>query len=304
MFNIRKMYSWGLSFARAVLVLGISFIIVYPLLNQLSIALKHPSDMFDVTVNWIPRQWTLMNFDVAYELLNFPKAFMGSLLLATSLSLIELVACLIIGYGFARFKFKVSNILFAFVVLTILVPPQMIMVPLFLNFRYFTLFGSIPEPGLNLLGSSWPMVLMALTGTAKRSGLFIYISRQFFRGMSPSLEEAAYVDGAGPLKTLFRIMLPNAVPIAMIIFLFSFVWNWNDLFYADLFMRGKTLLPLAMDSLHSRFAGYGENITVNGTYIQLVNNAAMLMYIGPVLLIYAFLQRFFVESIEKSGIVG
>ena len=245
MLNTRKLISWGWSLIRMILVMGISFIIVYPLLNQLSMAVKHPSNMFDATVNWIPRQLTTMNFEIAYKLIDYPSAFLGSVVVATSLSFLELIACLIIGYGFARFKFKGANILFAFVILTIVVPPQMIMVPLFLNFRYFTLFGLIPEPGLNLLGSGWPMALMALTGTAKRSGLFIYISRQFFRGMSPSLEEAAYVDGAGPLRTLFKIMLPNAVPIAMIIFLFSFVWNWNDLFYTDLFMRGKNLLPLA-----------------------------------------------------------
>lgn len=304
MVKMWKIRSWGWSLFRMILVVGICFIIVYPLLNQLSMALRHPSDMYDMTVNWIPRQFTLMNFETAYELLNYPSAFLGTLLMAASLSLLELIACLVIGYGFGRFKFKGSNILFAFVLLTIIVPPQMIMVPLFLNFRYFTLFGLIPEPGLNLLGSSWPMALMAITGTAKRSGLFIYISRQFFRNMSPSLEEAAYIDGAGPLRTLFRVMLPNAVPVAVIIFLFSFVWNWNDLFYTELFMRGKTLLPLALESLHSRFAGYGDLMTVNGTYIQLVNNAAMILYIAPVLILYAFLQRFFVESIEKSGIVG
>ncbi len=302
--RIWKNSGWLWSLFRMVLIVGICFIILYPLLNQLSMAVKHPADMYDMTVNWIPRQFTLLNFEVAYELLNYSQAFTGTLILATSLSVMELLACLIIGYGFGRFKFAGSNFLFALVLLTIVIPPQMVMVPLFLNFRYFTLFGLIPEPGWNLIGSGWPMALLALTGTAKRSGLFIYISRQFFRNMSPSLEEAAYIDGAGPLRTLFSVMLPNAVPIAVIIFLFSFVWNWNDLFYAELFMRGKNLLPLALESLHSRFAGYGERMVVNGTYIQLVNNAAMLLYITPLLVLYAFLQRFFVESIEKSGIVG
>lgn len=302
--RIWKNSGWLWSLFRMVLIVGICFIILYPLLNQLSMAVKHPADMYDMTVNWIPRQFTLLNFEVAYELLNYSQAFTGTLILATSLSVMELLACLIIGYGFGRFKFVGSNFLFALVLLTIVIPPQMVMVPLFLNFRYFTLFGLIPEPGWNLIGSGWPMALLALTGTAKRSGLFIYISRQFFRNMSPSLEEAAYIDGAGPLRTLFSVMLPNAVPIAVIIFLFPFVWNWNDLFYAELFMRGKNLLPLALESLHSRFAGYGERMVVNGTYIQLVNNAAMLLYITPLLVLYAFLQRFFVESIEKSGIVG
>lgn len=304
MLKTSRIQAWGWSFLRLVLVAGIGFIIVYPLLKQVSMAVKHPNDMYDLTVNWIPRQLTLLNFEAAYKLLNYSKAFLGTFFMASSLSLLELTACLIVGYGFGRFKFKGSKLLFALVLLTIVIPPQMIMVPLFLNFRYFTLFGLFQEPGLNLLGTSWPLALLAATGTAKRSGLFIYISRQFFRNMSPGLEEAAYIDGAGALRTMFQVMLPNAVPIGVIIFLFSFVWNWNDLFYTELFLRGKTLLPLALESLHSRFAAYGERMTVEGTYIQLVNNAAMLLYITPLLTLYAFLQRFFVESIEKSGIVG
>jgi multiple sugar transport system permease protein len=178
------------------------------------------------------------------------------------------------------------------------------MVPLFLNFRYFNLFGLLPDPGLNLIGSFWPLVLMALTGTAKRSGLFVFITRNYFKGLSTSLEEAAYVDGAGHLKTFFTIMLPNATPIAMIVFLFSFVWHWNDLFYTDLFMQGRNLLQIGLLRINSQFNYPWANKAVEGTYIQLVNNAGMLLYILPVLVLYAFLQRYFIESIEKTGLVG
>jgi len=210
---------------------------------------------------------------------------------------------MIIGYGFARWRYPGSNLVFALVVLSIVIPPQMVMIPLFLNFRYFDLLGLIPEPGINLIGSFWPLVLMALTGTAKRSGLFIFITRNFFRGMSTSLEEAAYVDGAGHLKTFFRIMLPNAKPIAMIV-LFSFVWNWNDLFYTNLFLPGAKLLQLGLATINSQYNLPWANKAVEGTYIQLVNNAGMLLYVLPVLILYAFLQRYFVESIEKTGLVG
>jgi len=88
--------------------------------------------------------------------------------MAASLSLLELIACLVIGYGFGRFKFKGSNILFAFVLLTIIVPPQDDYGSVVLEFPIFHLIWTYPEPGLNLLGSSWPMALMAITGTAKR----------------------------------------------------------------------------------------------------------------------------------------
>lgn len=293
---------WG--FTRFVLITGIGFIILYPLLRQLSAALMHPEDMYDLTVNWIPRTFTTLNFRVACEMLDYPKAVLTTLGFALLLSTLELASTMIIGYGFARWRYPGSDLVFALVVLSIIIPPQMVMVPLFLNFRYFNPLGLLPEPGINLLGSFWPMVLMALTGTAKRGGLFIFITRNFFRGMSTSLEEAAYVDGAGHLRTFFTIMLPNAIPIAMIVFLFSFVWNWNDLFYTDLFMQGKNLLQLALMRINAQYNYPWANKAVEGTYIQLVNNAGMLLYVLPVLVLYTFLQRYFIESIEKTGLVG
>ena len=300
----RKMLGIGAVVLRFGLLVGICFIILYPLLRQFSAAVMHPDDMYDLTVNWIPRQLTKLNFEVAWNMLDYPRSLLNTLGVTALLSALELAATMIIGYGFARWRYPGSNLVFALVVLSIVIPPQMVMVPLFLNFRYFDLLGLIPEPGLNLIGSFWPLVLMALTGTAKRSGLFIFITRNFFRGMSTSLEEAAYVDGAGHLKTFFRIMLPNAKPIAMIVFLFSFVWNWNDLFYTNLFLPGAKLLQLGLATINSQYNLPWANKAVEGTYIQLVNNAGMLLYVLPVLILYAFLQRYFVESIEKTGLVG
>ena len=300
----RKMLGMGAVVLRFGLLVGICFIILYPLLRQFSAAVMHPDDMYDLTVNWIPRQLTKLNFEVAWNMLDYPRSLLNTLGVTALLSALELAATMIIGYGFARWRYPGSNLVFALVVLSIVIPPQMVMIPLFLNFRYFDLLGLIPEPGINLIGSFWPLVLMALTGTAKRSGLFIFITRNFFRGMSTSLEEAAYVDGAGHLKTFFRIMLPNAKPIAMIVFLFSFVWNWNDLFYTNLFLPGAKLLQLGLATINSQYNYPWANKAVEGTYIQLVNNAGMLLYVLPVLILYAFLQRYFIESIEKTGLVG
>lgn len=300
--NKLRDFLWHLT--RYGLIVGIGFIILYPLLRQISFALMHPDDLFDLTVNWIPRTLTKINVQVAWEMLDYTRALVNTLGITLILSTLELAATMIIGYGFARWRYPGSNIVFALVVLSIVIPPQMVMVPLFLNFRYFNLFGLLPDPGLNLIGSFWPLVLMALTGTAKRSGLFVFITRNYFKGLSTSLEEAAYVDGAGHLKTFFTIMLPNATPIAMIVFLFSFVWHWNDLFYTDLFMQGRNLLQIGLLRINSQFNYPWANKAVEGTYIQLVNNAGMLLYILPVLVLYAFLQRYFIESIEKTGLVG
>ena len=296
----------GLTWAtvRAVLVAGISFVVVFPLLVRMTLALRAVEDMMDLTVNWVPRNFTVVNFQIAMKHMGYLKSAAITTAICSLLAAIEVAVCMMIGYGFARFSYPGSRFLFALVLLSLMVPPSVVMVPLFLNFRYFTVFGLLKEPGLNLIGTSWPLIMMALTGTAKKNGLFIYIVRQYFRGMAHELEEAAYVDGASPFKTFLSVMAPNAGPILMIVFLFSFVWHWNDLFYSDLFLRGIRVLPLALQSLTERFAYSWSDPNIDGSHITLVSSAAMLLYIAPLLVLYGVLQRHFVESIEKTGIVG
>jgi len=289
---------------RAVLVVGICFIIVYPVLIQLSMAFMDSADLYDLSVHWIPRHFTLRNFGIAIAQLSYAKAFFNSLSIATAQALLQVVSSTVIGYGLARFRFRGARLVFALVVFTLLVPPSLVSVPLFLNFRFFTLFGLLKPPGFNLIGSPLPLFLLSLTGTAKRNGLFIYMTRQYFRTMPTTIEEAAYVDGAGTVKTFARFMLPNAIPVLVIVFLFSFVWQWNDIFYSDFFLKGRAILSLNFQALTDKFAYSWSSPFIEGSHIRLVSNAGILLYIAPVLVLYAFLQRFFVESITRTGIVG
>ncbi len=290
---------------RAIVVLGICYIILMPLFTKLSSAFMTERDLYDQTVKWIPRNPTLDNFKLVWRYMKYPEAFKNSFLLALSVSLLQLAACTVVGYGFARFQFRGRNLLFGLVVFTLIVPPNLIMIPMYLNFRYFDLFGLLPDGGINLLGSYWPFILMAATGTGMRNGIFIYIMRQFFRGMPRDLEEAAYVDGAGPFTTFFRIMLPGAVPAMVIVFLFGFVWQWNDYFLTNIFMGGQTLLPLTLDSLVFSASGLVTGgMMLTGQYASLINNTGMLLFMAPLLVLYAFLQRYFVESVERTGLVG
>lgn len=289
---------------RAVLVIGICFIIFYPIIMQLSFAFMDVSDMYDLSVHWIPRNFTLRNFQIALSELNYLPSFFNSLLYSGFLAIIQVASSTLIGYGLARFRFKGVNIVFGLVVFTLLVPPSLISVPLFLNFRFFRFLGILPAPGINMIGSPWPLFLMSLTATAKRNGLFIYITRQYFRSMSTTIEEAAYAEGCGTVKTFVQFMLPNAIPVVLIVFLFAFVWQWNDLFYANFFLQGREILSLNFRSLTDRFAFSWSNPYIEGSHIQLVSNAAVLLYVLPVLVLYAVLQRYFVESISRTGIVG
>lgn len=305
--NLKKLRLLSWSLVRGILVIGLSVIILQPMFVRLVSALMTEEQIYDLTVRWIPREVTLENFRIAFYYMRYISSFFNTMTLTLSVSGLQLLSSILVGYGFARFEFKGREVLFILVILTLLVPPQVIMIPLFLNFRFFNIFGLLPNGGIDLLESYWPFILTALTGTAYRSGLLIYVARQYFKGMSKNLEEASYVDGAGSLKTFFMIMLPGAFPIILVIFIFSFVWQYNDTFFLNLYLRqGGDFLAFRLttavsDYVNSYARGYLE---ISREQRSIINNAGMMLFLLPLLIFYAFLQRYFVESIERSGLVG
>lgn len=302
-------------FARACLVIGISFIILYPLLMKLSVMFKAREDLFNPMIVWIPHNFTLENIKVAAKVLDYFPTLTNSLVLSTSAMVMSVVSCALAGYGFGRFKFKGNNILFAFVILTILIPAQTLVIPLYMHFRYFDLFGLIGlfnngEP-LNLMNSYWPIIMTTLTANGLKAGLFIYIFRQFFRGMPNEIAEAAIIDGAGIMQTFFRVMLPNAVPAIITVMLFSFVWQYNDVHYSNLFLNQTKLMASQLATIGGNTASYinltegnVDGANVDPVIIQSIIDTGILMAILPLIVLYLFVQRWFVESVERTGIVG
>lgn len=303
-------FAWAI--VRAVIVTGICFMIFYPTILRLSVTFMQERDLFDLTVRYIPRNFTLDNVLLVWRAMGMPETMLNTFRLSILTSLLQIASCTIIGYGFARFHFKGRGLLFALVLVTLVVPPQTIMIPLFLHFRFFDIFGLFTlggGQGLNLLDSYWPFILMSSTGMGLRNGLYIFIMRQFFRGMPKELEEAAYVDGAGLFKTFHTIMLPSAVPAIVTIFLFSFVWQWTDNFYAPLFLRelrvfANTLsgLPLTISQLH--YWEVGTFAMMSPAVGSMYNNVGSLIAIIPLIVVYLIAQRHFIQSVERAGIVG
>ncbi|AZN42174.1 carbohydrate ABC transporter permease [Paenibacillus albus] len=287
---------------RTVLILGFCFVILFPLFLRISIAFRSKVDIYDPTVLWIPRHFTLENFKLAIEASHYFTAFLHTVYISSSTTIIQMASCTFAAYAFARLKFKGSNILFVLVIFTIVVPPQTIMIPLYLTYRYFDLFGLIPlltgSKGLNLIDTFWPFIISAGTAMGLKNGLYIYIFRQFFRGIPKEVEEAALVDGAGVMRTFFRIMLPNAVPAIVTVLLFSFVWQWNDSYYVSLFLKQVKVLST---SLMDMGVGLKEPDPV---YTSMLLNTGVLLTIAPLVIMYLFVQRYFVESVERTGITG
>ncbi|MGN8770434.1 carbohydrate ABC transporter permease [Paenibacillus barengoltzii] len=300
---------WLWSFIRFTLIAGLSFVILYPILQKISTAIKDRTDLYSPIVVWIPEHFTMNNFRDAIAIMDYWHTLFNTFTLSATTTFLTAASCALAGYGFARLKFMGSNILFACVILTILVPPTTILIPIYLNLKDFTLLGVIPlltGKSVNLLNSYWPFVLTSLTASSLKAGLYIFIFRQFFRGIPKEIEEAAYIDGAGVGKTFMRIMLPNAIPAIMTTALFSFVWQWNDSFYTTTYLTSSKVMSTQLSSLP-----YNLSILLGGDpskedpfYLSMVQDTGILLAILPLIIIYLFVQRYFVESIERTGIVG
>lgn len=301
---------WIWSFARFVLVAGLSFVILYPIFQKISTAIKDKVDLYSPIVVWIPENYSLDNFKQAIAIMDYWKTLINTFTLSGTTTLLATASCALAGYAFARLKFKGSQLLFGGVLLTILVPPTTILIPIYMNLKDFDILGLVTlftgKP-INLLNTYWPFILTSITANSLKAGLYIFIFRQFFRGIPKEIEEAAYIDGAGVGSTFSRIMLPNAIPAIVTVMLFSFVWQWNDSFFTTTYLTSSKVMATQLSSLPYNLEFMLEGGVASNKdpfYMSMVQDTGILLAIAPLVLIYLFVQRYFVESIERTGIVG
>jgi len=311
-----KSMAWLWSIFRLVLIIGIGFIIIRPILMQISVAFKSPEDIYNPTIYLVPVHFTMENVKYAMDILNYWPLLQNTLLFVIVTTIVSAASCALAGYGFARFKFPGSNVLFALVVLTILIPASTLMVPMYLHFRNFDVLGLVTlftgKEGVNLLNTYWPSIITSALGVGLKSGLYIYIFRQFFRGLPKEIEEAALIDGAGGIRTFLTIMLPNAIPPIITVMLFAFVWQYNDTFYASLFMSNSELMANAVAALPANVNKFlpellglvGREARADPNHVAMIVDTGILMAIAPLIIMYLFVQRYFVESVERTGVVG
>lgn len=292
------------AFFRFVILFGLGFVIMYPLIYMVSCAFRDRADMSDPTVMWIPRHVTLDIIRETMEAMDFGITLKNTLVLNIGCSLVQVLSCAVTGYGFARFSFRGKKLLFGVVIMMILVPTQVISLPLYSEFRFFGIKGLFT---VNLIDSKLTMYLPALTANGIRSGLMILIFRQFFRGMPRELEDAAYIDGCGPFMTFVRVMIPNASSAFLTVFLFSVVWYWNDYYVSTTFFTNTKTVALMLTNLDSELKMRLFNdasVSISPREEIVWKEAGCLISIAPLLLMYICLQKHFTEGIERSGIVG
>ena len=304
----RRMGEWCWKLFRLGLIIGIAYVILHPLLVKVSVAFMSKSDMYDMTVQWVPRHPTLESFTGVLELIDYGKYFLTTVAVSGGAMLIQLTSCALAAYGLARFNFRGRGLLFGLVILTLVVPQQTYMVTTYGQYRYFDLYGILGLFGIaprSLVGSPWPLMLMSFGCQAAKNGLFIYILRQFFARLPGELEEAAWVDGAGVGTIFLRVMLPNAGPALTTVGVLSFVWTWNDLYTASTYMSSLPLFSTLLNSLSfsiSRASG-GQSV-IDTVKLSMLTNAGALLIILPLIVLFILAQKMFVQGVERTGLTG
>ncbi|OZB94309.1 carbohydrate ABC transporter permease [Paenibacillus sp. XY044] len=289
--------------------LSLSFVFLYPLLYIISRSFMTSVDVANATVQWIPTHLSFANYRIAMEQIHYWPGFANSAIISFGSAFLQILSCSLVGYGFARFKFPGKGLWMALLVFTFLVPPQTIVVPLYL------FFSDIPFLHMNWINTHLPFVVPSLFGHGLKGALFVLIFIQFYRRLPHVLEEAARIDGAGPVRTYWKIMFPLARPAMLVVFLFSVVWHWNDVFEPTTYLTVPDFFNLAQNmatfngSADAQMGQMAQSVSSSqaiGMPPTLMNQimAAVMLTIIPILLLYLFVQRYFVESIENSGIAG
>ena len=296
---------------RLLLIVTMAYLFLFPLYYMLVVSFQRPDLAIDPTSMYVPKAFSLDAYKAAFKQLDYVNSALLSLVITVFSTVFTLISCSLTGYAFARFEFKGKNIAFLFVLLLIVIPPQQIIVPQYLMYKSFTFGGLLSLFGkeINLLNTPFVFILPSIFAVGLKAGVFIFIFRQFFIGQPKELEEAAKIDGCGAFKTFVRVMVPLAKPAFVVVAMLCIIWHWNDYYSSSMFFIDK-IKPL-MVSLERLRAGIAEgylpmidakiaNPVVQRMYLQ----AGVVLTILPPLFLYVFMQKYFVESIDRTGIVG
>jgi multiple sugar transport system permease protein len=282
-----------------ILLIGISFIFLYPLMQMLVTSFMPLVDLIDPTTIWIPKNFTFRNYERAIEALNAFNALKDSFVVSTIPTLFVVISSAVIGYGFAAYDFPLKKIMMAILLTIFLIPSILMAIPTYVIYRE-----------LGLLESLNAFTYPAMSGFGFRQTIFILIFYQFFKMMPYELREAAEVDGASALKVFIQIAIPMALPAFLITSLYAFVWYWNETSLALLYFPNEySTLPMAVIGFRTLYESLYPSGTVglegaSETFNQGVQFAGTILSILPLLIIYFIAQKWFIESVDRSGIAG
>jgi multiple sugar transport system permease protein len=284
-----------ITFFHYILILSIGFMFMYPIFNMISMSFMSLEDLLNGQVHWIPSTFDLTNYQTAIRVLDIPNSLLSSLRVVFLPAISATLSSALIGYGFSRFEFPLKKMWLVLVLTVFILPSQLTLLPQFVWFR-----------NIGLLGSVWTLILPASFGQGLFSTIYILIFYSFFNMIPKSLDEAAYIDGASEGRVFWEIGVKLSFQPLIICLAFSFVWYWND-YYRVSYLLMQTDIRTLVQMLNIFEANYTqlENI---GEFTQRINEpilmAGTMLSILPLLIVYFGLQRYFVESVDSTGLTG
>ena len=315
---------------RFIFLLGIAYVVLFPFFSKIAGSFMAPEDFIDVTVRLIPKNFSIDIYKAIWTDLDYVEALVNTVLISGGLALIQTFVCCFIAYGLAKYKFRGNGIIFLLVMITMIIPHRTLASSMSMNFTYFDICGilsflsggasvgiesidavlsqiniiELADHSLNLKNTIWPFIILAGTGLAFKNGLYVFMLRQFFRGIPDSLEESAYIDGSGDFRTFIQIILPMSVPMMITVFLFAFCWQWTDTFYTGMIFTSAKEAPLMLSQIINIPKSLDTEYAGKNLYETAIRNTCGIMIIAPLVVVYIFLQRYLVEGIERSGLTA
>ncbi len=323
---------------RFILLVGIAFLVLKPFLNWIPESIMAYDDFIDVTVQLVPKSISFDMYKAVWHELHYLNAFFNTLTLSVTVALLQTFVCCFVAYGLAKFKFKGNKLVFMAVIFSLVVPHQTLRLSMLMNFMDFDVLGIfhfLNGGGINLFGFTytndflaaidiipdswtifmdgygadlsntyWPLIILSIFGLAFKNGLYIFMLRQFFSGVPDELEESAYIDGSGIMKTFFTIILPLSVPMMITVFLFAFSWQWTDNFYTEIFFNTESDITLLKDLIGKDINTLKLTAGDDMGYLSAAKNTCGLMIIFPLVVVYLFCQKYLVQGIERSGLTA
>lgn len=277
------------------LLIGIGFVYLYPLIYMFANSMKDLNDLLNPMVNWIPTHIFYGNYTKALNVLNYFPTLYGTLYVTLITTIAQVISSAFIGYGFARYNFVGKKLFLLLMIITFLIPQQLLMIPRFLIFQR-----------LHMLKSVLAFFVPALFGQGINQALFILIFYQFFSMIPKSTEEAAQIDGANDFIVFLKIAIPSAVPAFVITFALSMVWYWNETYLTSLYFGDAIrTLPLQLQKFVDTYQRmFGTGVVITDRLNEAVRMAGTLLTILPLLVIYFIIQKRLIESIDSVGITG
>lgn len=300
---------YGGKIGRIVMLSAIGYLVIFPLIYIISNSLKTPEAFKNPLVVWLTTSVSFNSYKLAFQALDYSKSIVSTVVYEIVSALLEVASCAVAAYGLSRFEFKGKKIFMAFLLLMIIVPEQMIVLPNTVSYSDFSFFGITTVVNkifgtnirLNILDTVLPFWMPSIFGVGLKSGILIYIYMQFFKGLPKELEEAAWIDGAGPYKTFLSIALPSSSVVIFTVLVFSVIWHWNDYSYAVMYVNENFTTAVKLSDIVTTLQGMGyyNSDVANGIIL-----AACFIFIFPVLLLYIAVQNKFIKSIDRVGITG